>query len=158
MVGGLYPIRATFWDEAAARRLAAGETAGTAALRYVGEPSGPAREDGLIPARFAGNRFPADRAGGLRAHDRVLPPRPAVAAGHVAGETAGTELHALFDCGIDRDGTYLSEDYLFCARWRAIGGELWLDPLPRLSHKRHGRVRRRSCGPSHLSVKPCPSR
>lgn len=45
--------------------------------------------------------------------------------------------HALFDCWIDPvTRTYLSEDYAFCARWRAMGGEVWCDPALVLEH--HG--------------------
>ena len=40
-----------------------------------------------------------------------------------------------FDCMVDPDsGRYLSEDYAFCRRWRAIGGEIWLDQTSRLTH------------------------
>lgn len=28
---------------------------------------------------------------------------------------------------------YLSEDYAFCHKWRAIGGKIWLDTVGRLS-------------------------
>lgn len=50
---------------------------------------------------------------------------------------------AFFEVGIDPtaapgEGRYLSEDYLFCARWRALGGEVWCDPAIRLEH--HGQV------------------
>ena len=31
-------------------------------------------------------------------------------------------------------GEYLSEDYAFCHRWRAIGGRIWLDTESRLTH------------------------
>jgi len=42
---------------------------------------------------------------------------------------------ALFDCMIDPDsGAYLSEDFAFCRRWTALGGEIWLDVRSRLSH------------------------
>ena len=34
---------------------------------------------------------------------------------------------AFFDPFIDDEGTYLSEDYAFCNRWRSIGGEVWAD-------------------------------
>lgn len=47
-------------------------------------------------------------------------------------------VHAFFEAGIAPGGRYLSEDYLFCARWRAIGGEVWCDPAVRLEH--HGQV------------------
>ena len=42
---------------------------------------------------------------------------------------------ALFDCIIEPEsGTYLSEDYTFCRRWRDIGGKLWLDTEGALVH------------------------
>jgi hypothetical protein len=34
--------------------------------------------------------------------------------------------YALFDTIID-NGRYLSEDYAFCRRWQAIGGQVWAD-------------------------------
>lgn len=44
-------------------------------------------------------------------------------------------MYALFDTGINPDsGEYVSEDYLFCDRWRAIGGECYVDPSIQLSH------------------------
>lgn len=47
--------------------------------------------------------------------------------------------HALFDSGVDRaTGRYVGEDYGFCARWRAIGGEVWCDPALLLEH--HGQA------------------
>lgn len=43
--------------------------------------------------------------------------------------------YALFDTMIDpQDNRYLSEDYAFCRRWQAIGGEIWLDPNTKLNH------------------------
>jgi hypothetical protein len=49
-------------------------------------------------------------------------------------------VHALFDTGIEpgaegAPGRYLSEDYLFCARWRALGGTVWCDPAIGLEHR-----------------------
>ena len=42
---------------------------------------------------------------------------------------------ALFDTMIDAlTGEYLSEDYAFCKRWRAIGGEIWVDLQSKLTH------------------------
>jgi len=43
--------------------------------------------------------------------------------------------YALFDTMIDPvDKRYLSEDYTFCRRWQAMGGEIWLDPSISLNH------------------------
>ena len=43
--------------------------------------------------------------------------------------------YTLFDTEIDPESkVYLSEDYLFCKRWRECGGELWLDLSTNLNH------------------------
>jgi len=43
--------------------------------------------------------------------------------------------YALFDTILDPvDNRYLSEDYTFCRRWQALGGEVWLDPNTKLNH------------------------
>ena len=42
-------------------------------------------------------------------------------------------LHALFDTSIE-DGQFIGEDFTFCNRWRAIGGEVLVDPKIRLAH------------------------
>lgn len=43
-------------------------------------------------------------------------------------------MYALFDTAIGKDGRYLSEDYLFCERWRAMGGSVWVDTTVKLTH------------------------
>lgn len=42
-------------------------------------------------------------------------------------------LYALFDTDII-DGIYMSEDWLFCKRWRDIGGKVWADARIHLDH------------------------
>jgi hypothetical protein len=42
--------------------------------------------------------------------------------------------YALFDTAIDESGTYLSEDYVFCDRWKKMGGEIWTDLSIILGH------------------------
>ena len=45
------------------------------------------------------------------------------------GFLQGTEndyAYALFDCGVE-EGHYFSEDWLFCHRWREIGGQIYVD-------------------------------
>ena len=44
-------------------------------------------------------------------------------------------IHAYFDTVIDPDShRYLSEDYMFCQYWRAIGGQIWLCPWMKTQH------------------------
>lgn len=44
-------------------------------------------------------------------------------------------LWSFFDCWIcPATGVYLSEDWGFCERWRAIGGRCWADPTMILQH------------------------
>ncbi|MFD2234116.1 hypothetical protein [Phaeospirillum tilakii] len=51
------------------------------------------------------------------------------------GDTGDSAGYALFDPIIDPDsGTYLSEDYALCKRWRDIGGEIWASLRSRLTH------------------------
>jgi hypothetical protein len=45
------------------------------------------------------------------------------------------QCHAIFDLEY-RDGTYIGEDFVFCDRWRAQGGKVWLDPELAITH--HG--------------------
>jgi hypothetical protein len=65
-----------------------------------------------------------------------LPARPYR---HLSGDGQPVDFAAhlrnWFDCWHDpADGGYLSEDYAFCARWRAMGGEVWIDPGLILDH------------------------
>jgi glycosyltransferase involved in cell wall biosynthesis len=39
-----------------------------------------------------------------------------------------------FDCMVDENKTYLSEDFAFCNKFRKIGGEVWMDIMSPLTH------------------------
>jgi len=41
--------------------------------------------------------------------------------------------YALFDCGVE-EGHYFSEDWLFCHRWRNLGGKVFVDVSVNLTH------------------------
>lgn len=57
---------------------------------------------------------------------------------NVAGyhsDSAADYFYTLFDTEIDPESkVYLSEDYLFCKRWRECGGDCWLDLSISLNH------------------------
>ena len=41
--------------------------------------------------------------------------------------------YALFDCGVENNH-YLSEDWMFCERWRKLGGSIHVDVTVNLIH------------------------
>lgn len=46
-------------------------------------------------------------------------------------------MYAIFDVAIDHKGHYLSEDWQFCRRWSAMGGEIWAHGKVLLNHIGH---------------------
>lgn len=46
-------------------------------------------------------------------------------------------MFALFDTEIDAKGHYLSEDWTFCRRWAALGGDIWAHGKVLLNHTGH---------------------
>lgn len=46
-------------------------------------------------------------------------------------------MYSIFDCKIDEKGHYLSEDWVFCRRWQALGGEIWAHSQILLNHIGH---------------------
>jgi hypothetical protein len=125
------------WDAPAVARARGGELISTAPLRYVGKPcEGPLLEhrDGFVTAEYAGAGFLLVARGALT---RMIAANANLhyVADHASADIPAEHLYALFDTGIDRQsGHYLSEDYCFCARWRALGGKIWLDTQSALSH------------------------
>jgi hypothetical protein len=138
-VAGLYPAKIIDWNQLANRFGESTETLDEAGLAYVGalcEGTEARREQGFATGVYAGTGFQLIKRNVFERMFKAYPemkykglhafPRPA----------HGSEnLYALFDCMIDPEtGVYLSEDYAFCRRWRAIGGEIWLDLDSKLNH------------------------
>lgn len=46
-------------------------------------------------------------------------------------------MYAIFDTIIDHRGHYLSEDWTFCRRWQALGGDIWAHSKTLLNHIGH---------------------
>jgi hypothetical protein len=138
VVAGMYPLKRLDYDEAAFRRAAEGEPLQTAQLRYVGLPcEGDERQerDGFVTGVYAGAGFLLMKRGALERMAAHYPETHYRGAHNTPHPNPSPNLYALFDCMIDpQSGDYLSEDYAFCQRWRAMGGTLWLDTKSRLTH------------------------
>ena len=133
-----YPLKATDWA-AVPRRAVAGEPLASAALTYVGtlaEDVERRTEGDFATATYAGTGFQLLKR---RVFERMIAAHPELRFSAVHARAgalpASDKLYALFDPLIEPGtGTYLSEDYSFCRRWRALGGAIWLDLRSRLTH------------------------
>jgi hypothetical protein len=138
-VAALYPAKIIDWQQLQQRAGRTPETLDEAGLAYVGDVCKGAelkQENGFATGVYAGTGFQLIKRDVFLRMQKAYPetkykalhafPRPA---------QPSENLYALFDCMIDPDtGVYLSEDYAFCRRWRAIGGEIWLDLQSKLTH------------------------
>ncbi|MGD0678394.1 MAG: hypothetical protein ABSC94_23550 [Polyangiaceae bacterium] len=141
VVAGMYPVKNLDW--AKANRLANGrrttEELQESALHFVGVPcSGSEREerDGFVTGEYAGagfmliRRSAAERLASAYPETKYLKTQT-----YPAPSRQSDNLYNLFDCTIVAEtGTYLSEDFSFCQRWRKIGGKVWLDTRTALRH------------------------
>jgi hypothetical protein len=130
-----YPLKQMEWDAAAVARAREGESVITAPLRYVGKSlEGERLEGDFVRAEYAGTGFMLIERQ-VFARLAAFYPHLEYAAAHDGSAPQSGTLHAFFDCEIDPvTRHYLSEDYAFCRRWRAIGGEIWLDTQAALTH------------------------
>lgn len=138
VVAGMYPLKIIEYGEPLAHRMADGEPIETAQLRYVGAllPSVDRQEeDGFVTAEFAGTGFMLIKRAALERMIAAYPDLRFNAVHDRARPSASRNQYALFDGMIHPDtGDYLSEDYTFCHRWRALGGDVWIDTRSRLIH------------------------
>lgn len=133
-----YPLKTIDWARLPQRHVA-GEPLAEAGLSYVGLPcrGTEARRDGrFVTAVYAGGGFQLLHRTAIERMIAAYPEtRFAATNTYPPPPEASRNLYALFDSLIDPEtGLYLSEDYAFCQRWRAIGGEIWLDLDSRLTH------------------------
>lgn len=138
VAAGMYPLKIIHYDERVAQHLRAGEPLETAQLRYVGalcEGDEAEAADGFATGVFAGAGFLMIKRGALERMVQAYPETRYTAAHNRATPSPSRNLYALFDCMIEPGtGHYLSEDYAFCHRWRALGGKVWLDTRSTLMH------------------------
>lgn len=141
VVAGIYPLKAYHWDKACHERIASGEALETAGLHYVGKlmpEEQLVRQGDLATALFAGTGFMLIERKTIQELSTAHPEtRYRRVDAYRPQAEENLEAYALFDCIIDQEsGTYMSEDFTFCHRWRAHGGEIWLDTSAQLAH--HG--------------------
>ena len=138
VVAGMYPLKTRDWSAEAITRVRQGEGLETAALRYVGLPcEGGEREEanGFVTGQYAGTGFMLIRRQALARMMEAYPELRFAAAHDRATDCASKHQFALFDCMIEPETRhYLSEDYTFCRRWRALGGKIWLDTQGAMAH------------------------
>lgn len=110
---------------------------GAAALQYVFEvedPNAVVVRGGFAKVRNAGSGFLMIRRSALERMCANYPNLRYKRDHSMEAATASNNRFALFDCMIDENGTYLSEDFSFCKRWSDMGGEIWADLESRLNH------------------------
>ncbi len=137
VVAGLYPLKLIDWSPSALQRATThGEDICTAPLRYVGVMSDEATrrtDDGFVTGTYAGTGFLLIKRDALKKMIAAFP-ETRYSAAHSQAKVSPNQ-YALFDTMIDPiTREYLSEDYAFCQRWRALGGDIWLDGHSRLMH------------------------
>ena len=149
VAAGIYPLKAYYWDKPCEERLMLGEPVESAGLHYVGKLEAGdrlVRDGDFATASHAGTGFMLiERATIQKMQDAYPATRYRGIDAYASGERALPGGYALFDCVIDpQTGTYMSEDFTFCSRWRQLGGQIWLDTSASLTHT----------GPSDFSGRP----
>jgi len=138
-VAAPYPAKIIDWQQLSQRFGQTDEPLEEAGLAYVGETcAGSALkiENGFASGIYAGTGFQLIKRGVFERMIKAYPETRYRALHAFPKPSRPSEnYYALFDCMIDAEtGVYLSEDYAFCRRWRAQGGEIWLDLTSRLIH------------------------
>jgi hypothetical protein len=138
VVAGMYPLKDITWDTDALTRAQRGEPLEHASMRFVGvacEGGDREIEDGFVTGTYAGAGFLMIKRCVFEKMRASYPYLQYKAAHTTAEPSLSPNQFAFFDCVIDEaSNEYLSEDYAFCQRWRALGGKIWLDTQSMLAH------------------------
>ncbi len=137
MSAAIYPVKRIDWDKVRTIMHSTRPNPPAAALNYVFEVedrNAVVVRSEFAKVRYAGTGFLLIRRAAIErmcAHYSALHYRSDHS---IDGATASSNRFALFECMIDGNGTYLSEDFSFCKRWTDIGGEIWADLKSTLQH------------------------
>ncbi len=141
VVAGMYPVKVVDWSKmsGAVRPGMTDQELRESGLHFVGVPcTGSEREErgGFVTGTYAGTGFMMIKRSAIERLIAAYPEtRYRAMQTYPAPKEDGTPFYNLFDCMIDpATGTYLSEDFTFCHRFRKIGGKVWLDTESRLHH------------------------
>ena len=137
MCAAVYPVKRIDWAKLSTTIAAARPNPAAAALQYVFEvdnPNAVTAQDGFVKVRYAGTGFLMIRRKALERMCERYPQLQYKRDHSIDAATESEKRFALFECMIEEDGTYLSEDFAFCRRWTDIGGEIWADLNSRLNH------------------------
>lgn len=89
-------------------------------------------QDGLIPLAHIGTGFTLVKRS---VFERMIAAYPETKFHDVASPPERNRyMFELYANGINKHGSYVGEDWMFCDRWRAIGGRLWADPAMVVDH------------------------
>ena len=95
-------------------------------------------ENGLVKLHDAGTGFMMIKREAILKMIKAYPEFKYNNDVNINNDSLKDKFYAMFDTMIDPiDRRYLSEDYTFCRRWQAIGGDIWLDPSISLNHYGH---------------------
>jgi hypothetical protein len=134
LVCGVYPLKRL--DIGAIRASDAGDAVAEAASYIYSSPisahDGNQPENGFLRTEYAATGFMLIQRSALERMAGAYPELRYRSDRIVSASSAGTR-YAFFDTMI-ADGESLPEDYSFCKRWRALGGEIWIDLESRFSH------------------------
>lgn len=139
VTAGAYPIKAVDYERLRQALRENRSKPEASALHYVLGLEDPAHvvvRGGFAKARNVGNGFLMIRRAAFLKMCNAYP-KLKYSKVHARNDARQNSPYrfALFDTMIDEvTGEYLSEDYAFCRRWRAIGGEIWVDLESRLTH------------------------
>jgi hypothetical protein len=144
LAGGVYPLKKILWDKIPEAARAGAKDLQAASLGYVvrflpSPTSSVDLTDGFGPVAYVGTGF-------MLIARSVL---EAVAAAHPELHCTIADVNAepraaimFFETMIDAaTGEHLSEDYAFCRRWSALGGEIWADFQTPMTHVGHAAYR-----------------
>ena len=141
VIAAVCPLKKIDWEKVRAAAKAGVQDLQAAAIGYVVRflptPDKSVNvEDGFAQVAYGGTGFLMIKRAAMQ---QLVDAHPELRAkmGDMADALA-PEAVMLFETMIEPEtGQYLSEDYAFCRRWRALGGEIWADFQARLTHVGH---------------------